>query len=457
MKKQELKILPNAPEVESAVLGAMLVEPTAFYRIADKLRVQCFNRLQNQIVFEAIKSLAERHQVIDMLTVVQEVIKQGQLEQIGGAYYITQLTQNVVSSAHLEGHALILLHKHLQRETIRLCAETMERAYDDGLDPIETVDGLMKQSAEIQTLVSGKGFVKLSDAIVETIQQSEIKQSTGDIGIKFKHESIRYIIPSVQPSDFMIIAARPSVGKTAFALEFAMDAAQAGKKTAFFSMEMSKDQLVKRILSSRTNTPYTAVYHWKLSDQQRERVFSGSDSMQKVPLYIDDSFNTSTRLIYSKALNLKLKLGLDLIVIDYLQLIGGKRRNSKNDEITDISRECKGIAKDLDVPVIALSQMSREVEKQGREPRLSDLRDSGAIEQDADIVAFLFRTGEENEDVIKQVGLKVEKHRNGALGKATLWLNGNYQRFTDYDPNEMTGYKPVREIEDYSQAKRESK
>lgn len=442
-----LKIYPHAIEIESAVLGAFMREPMSYYRVATLLKPECFYPSANQVVFEAIQKLADKHRKIDELTVTEELIRMKQLNEIGGAYYVTKLTNGVVSAVHLEEHVMIVVQKFMQREMIHLCSRYLNAAYDDGNDPLRSIDDLMKDASKIQGMVTGKGFVKLSDAVVNTINNSEFRMKSGNVGVKLKHENLRFIIPSLHPGDFMIIAARPSVGKTAFALETALEAAISGKKTAYFSMEMSTDQLVKRVLSNTTDTSFTSVYNWRMSDEQMGKIINSSGRFEKWPLWIDDSFNTSTRNIYSKALNLKLEEGLDLIVIDYLQLIGRdksnqKRYGNKNEEVTDISRDCKGLAKELGIPVVALSQMSREMEKQNREPRLSDLRESGAIEQDADIVAFLYRIGDDDPNaMIRQIGFKVEKHRNGALGKTSLWLNGNYQRFTEEDPS--PAWKPV--------------
>jgi replicative DNA helicase len=432
------KIQPQAKELEEVVLGAMLLEKDAYYKVSALLKAEVFYVTANQHVYNAIQLLADAHKPVDILTVVEQLRSMGRIEEIGGAYYVTKLTNSVVSSAHIKGHARIILDKYMQRELIRLCGQIMNIAYEDACDVSQTIDELSKSLIALQSNVSGKALIKLDEAITQTIQESSVKKQVGNEGILMPVETIRYIIPSLQPTDLMILAARPSVGKTAFSLEIGRHAAAQGKKVVIFSMEMSTNQLIKRMLSAATRTPYAAVNNWNMSDQQLQKLMDGIEPLLKYNLYIDDTFNHTTRTIYSKAIGHKLKHGLDLIIIDYLQLIkplGAKRNSSKNDDMTDISRECKGIAKDLGVSVIALSQLSREVEKQGREPRLSDLRDSGAIEQDADVVAFLFRQGDEDENnPTKQIGFKVDKHRNGALGKVPIWFEGNYQAFTDKEP-----------------------
>ncbi|MFZ4057601.1 MAG: replicative DNA helicase, partial [Ferruginibacter sp.] len=428
------KVPPQAKELEEAVLGAIMLEKSAFDTVIEILKSDCFYSEANQRIFKAMISLAQKTMPIDLLTVVEELKLKEELDIVGGAYYVSKLTNSVVSSANIETHSRIILQKFIQRELIRISGEIIGDAYEDSTDVFDLLDDAESKLFEITNNHLRKNFDDINTVLVKTIQKIEdMRNRDEDItGVPSGFPTLDGITYGWQPTDLIILAARPSVGKTAFALNLARSAALNAKKpfpVAFFSLEMSAGQLVTRILSAESEIHLQKISRGHLEEHEMAQLYKkGIERLSKAPIFIDDTAALNIFELRAKCRRLKNKHNVGLIIIDYLQLMSGSsenRNSNREQEISRISRDLKGLAKELQVPIIALSQLSREVEKRkegAKIPQLSDLRESGAIEQDADMVMFLYRPeyyditstemGESNKG---ETYVKIAKHRNGSL------------------------------------------
>lgn len=451
MKKEEVKELiygklpPQAVELEKVILGAIMLEKTAYDRVSDIIKPECFYKEHHKMIFEAMKSLSNKAMPIDSLTVVDELKKKGTLEEVGGIFYIVTLTNSVASTAHLEGHCLIILHKFMQRELIRIGGELVSDGYKEDIDNINDLFELAeKKIFDVTTSLIKKDVRHISSGVKDAlIKVEELKNRDYALtGVPTGFSELDRITNGWQDTDLIILAARPSVGKTALALNFACNAALSREKptgVAIFSLEMSEGQLVNRILSSETKIPLEWINSGRLSDgKMRQLQIEAQERIAEAPIYIDDTPAMTVFELRSKARKLKLRHNIGLIIIDYLQLMAGDSKSkNREQEISTISRQLKALAKELDVPVIALSQLSREIEKRGGTPKLSDLRESGAIEQDADIVAFISRPSKDDiqhdESVTNTGYIGISKHRNGALADLVLYVDLSIQRWFDMD------------------------
>jgi replicative DNA helicase len=443
------KIPPQSKELEEAVLGAVMLEKSAFDVVVEILKPECFYLETHQRIFKAMQSLAVKSMPIDLLTVVEELRFREDLEFVGGPYFLTKLTNSVVSSANIESHARILVQKFIQRELIRISGEIIGEAYEDSVDVFDMLDSAESKLFEITNNHLRKNFDSIEDVIVTTIKRiDEMRNRQDDItGVPTGFPSLDKLTYGWQNSDLIILAARPSVGKTAFALNLARSAAlHPTKPTAvgFFSLEMSSAQLVQRILSAESEIHLEKISRGKLEEHEMKQLYKkGIEKLSKAPIYIDDSAALNIFELRAKCRRLKNKFNVGIIIIDYLQLMSGSadRNSNREQEISKISRDLKSLAKELQIPIIALSQLSREVEKRkegNKMPQLSDLRESGAIEQDADLVMFLYRpeyyeiTANENGESNKgETHVKIAKHRNGSLDVIKLTAQLHIQKFIE--------------------------
>jgi replicative DNA helicase len=444
------KIPPQARELEEAVLGAIMLEKTALDVGLELLKPECFYVEAHQRIFNAIKFLSNADQPVDILTVVEALRKREELDLVGGPYFVTKLTNTVVSTANIEAHARIVLQKFIQRELIRISGEIIGDAYEDSTDVFDLLDDAESKLFEITNNHLRKNFDSIDSVLVKTFNRIEDMRSRKDeiSGVPSGFPKLDAVTYGWQPTDLIILAARPAVGKTAFALNLARSAALNPTKptgVAFFSLEMSASQLVGRILAAESGVALEKITRGTLQDHEMEQLHRrGMERLANAPIFIDDTAALNIFELRAKCRRLKNKHNIGLIIIDYLQLMSGSgdRGSNREQEISQISRSLKGLAKELGVPIIALSQLSRAVEtrKEGNKvPQLSDLRESGAIEQDADMVMFLYRPdyydNAQNEHGEGQKGLtqvKIAKHRNGSLETIDLRALLHLQKFEEW-------------------------
>ena len=441
------KMPPQAVELEEAVLGALMLEKDALTNVIDILKPQSFYKDANARIFQAIEQLFTRSEPVDILTVTQELKKTGELELVGGAYYITSLTNRVASAANAEFHARIVAQKFIQRELIRISTKTINDSYEDGSDVFELLDNAERNLFSIVEGNIRKDYDKMSTLIRKAIDQIEItKNNKGNFsGVPSGLTALDRLTSGWQKSDLVIIAARPAMGKTALVLTMARNAAvDFNKPVAVFSLEMSSLQLVTRLIASESELSSEKLKKGNLEDYEFQQLNDKIRKLTEAPLFIDDTPGLSVFELRAKARRLKEQHKIELLVVDYLQLMtaGGEGKGNREQEIATISRSLKGLAKELEIPVIALSQLSRAVETRGgdKRPQLSDLRESGAIEQDADMVMFIHRpeyyniTEDENGGSTLGVAeLIIAKHRNGPVDSAKTRYIGQFTKFADLD------------------------
>lgn len=446
---QQGKIPPQALELEEAVLGAMLIDKKGVDEVIDLIQPEAFYKTAHQTIFEAIFQLFQDSQPIDLLTVSAELRKKGKLESIGGEYYLVQLSQRVASSAHIEFHARIILQKFIQRSLIRISNEIIESAYKESTDVFDLLDEAESKLYDVTQGNIKKSSESAQNLVLEAKKKiEEISKKEGLSGISTGFEKLDKLTSGWQPSDLIIIAARPGMGKTALTLSMARNIAVMKQiPVAFFSLEMSSIQLITRLISSETGLSSEKLRTGKLADHEWQQLNVKVTDLEKAPLFIDDTPSLSIFDLRAKARRLASQHQVKLIVVDYLQLMTAgtsSKTGNREQEISTISRNLKALAKELDIPVIALSQLSRAVETRGgtKRPMLSDLRESGAIEQDADIVSFIYRPeyynidewdDEERSPSQGQAEFIVAKHRNGGLDNIRLKFIGHLGKFEDLD------------------------
>lgn len=436
------RVPPQATEIEEAVLGALMLEGSLFSTVWDILPTSgCFYKPEHQKIYDVIQLLSNKNQPVDLLTVAQELNNRKELESIGGPYGLTKITNCVVSTAHIETHAKIVKEKHLRRKAIAACADIIQSAYDEKNDVFDLLDN---GETEFIKLRNNTNLVNIeaADALAmqDMIRMDKMRSNPGYLsGVKVGIKPIDAITRGLQPTDLIILAARPSVGKTSFALNLAINACK-HVTVAFFSLEMSKGQLITRAISSECKINLEKILNGAcLSDSEYEQYCQAANDIGNLPLFIDDTPALTINDFRSRARKLVHKHNAKFIIIDYLQLMrgGSDGERYREQEISNISRNLKAIAKELQIPIIALSQLSRASEKEKREPQLSDLRESGAIEQDADMVMFLTRPSYQKEDnevdpeIQHDVDLHIKKHRNGKLCKIPLKAILSIQRWFD--------------------------
>jgi len=445
------KLPPQAVELEEAVLGALMIDKNALNEVIDILEAECFYKEAHQEIYGAIKTLFAESQPIDMLTVSTTLKKNGKLKMCGGDYAIANLTQKVASSAHIEYHARIIVQKHIQRALIRVSSEIIHDAYDESSDVLDLLDKAEGKLFEIANGNIKKNYDSAQSLVKEAIERIEhISKQEGLSGIATGFSKLDRVTSGWQPSDLVILAARPGMGKTAFVLSMARNmAVDANAAVAVFSLEMSSVQLITRLISSETGLSSEKLRKGKLESHEWTQLHAKIKKLEKAPLFIDDTPALSVFDLRAKCRRLVAQHDVKIIVIDYLQLMtaGGDNKGNREQEISTISRSLKSIAKELNVPVIALSQLSRAVETRGgsKRPLLSDLRESGAIEQDADIVSFIFRpeyyglTEWDDDDGTPcdgQAEFIIAKHRNGGLENIRLKFTAHLAKFSNLDTDD---------------------
>ncbi|WP_439481583.1 replicative DNA helicase [Cyclobacterium plantarum] len=445
------KLPPQAIDLEEAVLGALMLEKDALTAVVDILLPDSFYKDAHKMVYEAILDLFNAGEPIDLLTVTNQLRKNGKLELVGGAYFITELTSRVSSASNIEYHARIITEQAMKRDMIRIASDIQKEAFEDTTDVFELLDKMEQSLFEISENNIKKNYVDMRSIMREAIIELESKkgQKDGLTGVPSGFTALDRVTSGWQKSDLVIIAARPAMGKTAFVLSVLRNAAvDHDRPVAIFSLEMSSIQLVNRLISSEAELDSEKIKKGNLADYEWQQLIHKTGKLTSAPLFVDDTPALSILELRAKCRRLKAQNDVQLIVVDYLQLMSGDSKGNnggnREQEISSISRALKKIAKELSVPVIALSQLSRAVETRGgdKRPQLSDLRESGAIEQDADIVMFLYRpeyygiTEDEDGNSTSGVGeVIIAKHRNGSLENVKLRFIGKYTKFTDLDLN----------------------
>ncbi len=441
------KIPPQAVELEEAVLGAIMLEKDAIIEVIDILTPDSFYKEEHQKIFQAIIDLSSNDKAIDILTVTEEMKKRKELDDVGGPLYITQLTSRVASAAHIDYHARIIAQKYIQRELIRVSTEIQNQAFDESIDVNDLLDF---SESELFNIAQGnikKETIKINVLIKEAINQIEEASKREDSlrGIPSGYTKLDRLTSGWQKSDLVIIAARPSMGKTAFVLSMARNITIEHKKSvAIFTLEMSSIQLVNRLIVMETELPSNRIRNGNLAQYEWEQLDYKIKKLVEASIFIDDTPAISIFELRAKCRRLKRQYDIDLIVIDYLQLMTGTpdTKGNREQEVSNISRSLKGIAKELDVPVIAISQLNRSVEIRSgnKRPQLSDLRESGAIEQDADMVIFIhrpekygFMEDEEGNSLKGMAEIILAKHRNGPIGDIQLRFREEYAKFVELE------------------------
>lgn len=448
---------PQELDLEEAVLGSILDGLIDASMVMDILNADAFYNMQHQIIFKAICELYIAHNHIDLLTVSSQLRKSGEFELAGGAYYITSLNGKAVQLGNIETHCRIIKEAYIKRELIKVCANTISKAYVETSDAFDLIDDIAKVYDFLGDQI-GKALVPIADAVKDRLKAYGEKFENGITGVPSGLKSVDQITSGWQPSDLVIIAARPAMGKTAFVMNCARNAAVDYKKpTLIFSLEMSTPQLVDRLLSSESEIDAETIKKRTMQDYEWQRMHQAAITIHNAPMIIDDTPALSIPQFIAKSKKAKKDHDIQLIVIDYLQLMRGVKEKgssgNREQEIGSISRALKAVAKELNVPVLALSQLSRAVENRpgahGKRPRLSDLRESGSIEQDADMVLFLYRpeyygvTEDEQGRSTAGVGeVLIAKHRNGDTGTAVTRFIGKYVKFVDLEENYFSDFTP---------------
>ena len=443
------KLPPQAKELEEAVLGALLLEKDAYSVVSEILKPESFYDSSHQLIYNAVRALILQMKPVDVLTVIEELKRSGELEAAGGAVYIAELSEKVASAAHIEYHARIIAQKYLARELISFSSEVTQNAFDETVD----VDDLMQETEgklfEISQRNLKKDVIQINPILREAMDNIQIaaNRKDGMSGLPSGFKELDRLTSGWQKSDLIIIAARPAMGKTALVLSMAKNIALDFKQSvAIFSLEMSNVQLVNRLIVNVCQIKGENIKSGRLTDDEWERLDKNHKFLYNSPIYIDDTPSLSVFELRTKARRLVREHQIKALIVDYLQLMNASGMNfySREQEVSMISRSLKGLAKELDIPIIALSQLNRGVETRttsdGKRPQLSDLRESGAIEQDADIVCFIHRPeyyrinedahGHSTEGIAEII---VAKHRNGPTGVAIMRFDNEYARFQNID------------------------
>ena len=448
----EERVPPQNIEAEQAVLGAMLIDKEAIAKATEVLSADDFYREAHRVIFSAMLELYNKNEAVDMVTVTEILKRDNKLEDIGGIAYITSLANVVLTAANVKYHAEIVAEKSVLRQLVRVSTEIAAMGYEANEDVGTLLDTAESRILEISNRKKKNDFTAINDMVMGSVQRIEslLQNKGGRTGLPAGFADLDKLTSGLHPSDFIILAARPSMGKTALALNIVQNVALRAHKViggeprsvAFFSLEMSKEQLVNRMLCAEAGIDSQRLRVGEMRDEDWTHLWDACDTMSRAKIYIDDTAGIKAMDMRSRARRLKAEHGLDLIVVDYLQLMqgSGKRNNSgdRQQEVSEISRSLKALARELDVPVLALSQLSRSVEsRQVKRPMLSDLRESGSLEQDADIVAFLYREDYYNpETENKHTELIIAKHRNGPVDTVNLFFQKQFTKFVGFTKRE---------------------
>ena len=434
------RLPPQNVEAEQAVLGAILIAPDVLVTLAEHLRPDDFYRHSHRLLYEAALDITERGEPVDIVTLTARLQAQGKLEESGGVEYIIGLARAVPTAANAEYHAEIVADRAMLRRLIGVSTEIAATSYAGAESVSELLDQAERRILALAQTHTDRGFTPIKDVLLSAYERIEFlyHHKGGLTGVSSGYPELDRMTSGFQKSDLIILAARPSVGKTAFALNIAQNVAvRAHQTVAIFSLEMSKEQLVQRMICAEANIDASVLRSGQLTDDDWVKLSMGIASLSEAPLYIDDSPGVTLAEMRSRLRRLQLEHGLGLVVVDYLQLIHGKgKSDNRQQEISEISRSLKGLARELDVPVVALSQLSRSVEqRQDKRPLLSDIRESGSIEQDADVVGFLYRDDyydpeSERKNIVEVI---IGKQRNGPTGKVELVFLKNYNKFVSLE------------------------
>ena len=435
------KVPPHDIEAEQAIIGSMLTDKDAVIAAVEVLQEQDFYREDNKIIYSAILNLYNRAEPIDIITLKSELKSMGKFEAVGGLEYIVQLPDKVPTTSNVEQYIKIVEEKSMLRALIKTADELITLGYDPTQEVEQVIDTAEKKIFQVMQKKNQKGYSSIKDILVDTFTQLEqlYNQKESITGVPTGFVDLDYRTSGLHNSDLILVAARPAMGKSAFALNIATNAAVRAKvPVAIFSLEMSKEQMTNRILCSEAMVDSAKVRTGKIDDDEWAKLAATSGELSEAGIYIDDTPGISIMEIRAKCRKMKLEKNIGLVVIDYLQLVQGsnKKGGSREQEIAEISRSLKILAKEIDVPVIALSQLSRAPEQRiDHRPMLSDLRESGSIEQDADIVMFLYRDDYYNEDTEKKniAEVIIAKHRSGATGTVELLWLANYTKFANIE------------------------
>ncbi len=450
MNPDASKIPPQNTEAEASLLGAILIDSDAIVKIADSINANDFYDEKHQRIFEATKQLYERHSPIDVLTLTDHLKAAGLIDMVGGASYLTELTNYVPTAAHVEQYAEIVAQKALRRRLIKASQNTVGLGFDESKNLQELIEEAEANLFEISQVHVSQDVVSLETILSDSFDRlDELHKDKGKIrGVPTGFKDLDNILAGLQRSDLFILAARPSMGKTALALNLAHNVAtKAGVPVLMFSLEMSKEQLVDRMLAAESGVDAWALRTGNLSDSDFEKIGQAMGTLSEAQIYIDDSPGITVSDLRTKARREAHQHELGLVIVDYLQLMSGGSRfggeSNRVQEISEISRGLKGIARELNVPVLALSQLSRSVESRNPQiPQLSDLRESGSIEQDADVVAFIYREEYYKPDTERKniTDILIKKHRNGPTGNVELYFEKEKQRFRSLDTRHSSAF-----------------
>ncbi len=440
------KILPHNIEAEEALLGSVFIDNNGLLKIVDFVSPDDFYGPANGIIYDVILSLFNRKSPIDLITATEELEKRGQLENIGGATYLSKIVNSVPTASHIVQYASIVRDKKILRDLIITANDISAFGYG-GED--ENVDITLDKAEQALFGISQKSlrqhFIPLKDMLVETFDRIDyLNKNKGELrGVPTGFADLDFILGGLQKSDLVILAARPSMGKTSLALSIALNAACKSKTTVgIFSLEMSKDQLAERLLASTAQVDAWRLRTGNLREDDFPLIGEAIDTLDKAPIFIDDTATISIMEMRAKARRLKMENDLGLLIVDYLQLMGSQNSDNRVQEVSDISRSLKGLARELNVPILVLSQLNRAVEaRPDKKPLLADLRESGSIEQDADVVMFLYREDYYNRDTERKniADIIVRKHRNGPTGEVNLYFISEQMKFVDLEKRHVGG------------------
>jgi replicative DNA helicase len=470
MSNQLGKLPPQAIDLERAVLGALMLERDCLSLVVDILHPDSFYKEGHQEIYKAIKELFISSEPIDMLTVTNRLRKNGSLEKAGGAYGVTELTRGVNSSANIEFHARIISEMAIKRGIIRISSDVATKAYTDTVDAFALLEDNSVQLSSLAQRGTSSTVKGAKELLKETIEGIIDKSKREVVGIPSGIKELDKLTGGWQDTELVILAARPGMGKTALALTCIRNAAiDYNTPTVFFSLEMSETQLFERLISAESEVDSTRIKKGNVAEYEVNSIVNKTNKLGNAPIYIDDTPSLSILELRAKARRYKDKYGIKLIFIDYLQLMSGDRSNkngNREQEVSQISRSLKALAKELNLPVIALSQLSRAVESRGgdKRPQLSDLRESGSIEQDADMVMFLYRPEyygiTEDENGLSMIGVAeaiIAKHRGGSLENVAMKFIGKFMKFTDLEESSSLNFddvaSEVKKDKDYTQFK----
>ena len=438
---ESLKVPPHDTEAEKSVLGALLIDAGTINQVFEFLREGHFYNKENQYIYSAMLTLFEKQEPIDLVTLRNALKKTGNLKKVGGEEYLSDLINTVPTAAYAEHYAHIIKDHYTKRKLIELSTRIVDSSFDEKGDTKTLLDDAERQIFALSQEHLRQDFAQLKDVLADSFERLDefIKSGTQLRGVSTGFSSLDNKLAGLHDSNLIILAARPGIGKTTFALNIALNVAMKEKKTVgFFSLEMSKEELVDRLLVGQADIDAWRLKTGKLSDEDFKRLTEAMGDLSEAPIYIDDSPGISILEMRTKARKLKIEKNLKLLIVDYLQLAdSGRRYDNRVQEVSLISQGLKNLARELKIPVIAVSQLSRAVEQRGtRKPQLADLRESGAIEQDADIVAFLYQE-EDSEDLIDKdkrvIKLLIAKHRNGPTGEIDLMFKANRVKFFGVD------------------------